>query len=430
MNKSNSHGEWARSWPLPLVAMLGITGPAAYIYSSGVFMEPMIEEFGWTRTQFSSALTVQMLLGLVFGPLAGRVVDRVGPRRYLLAGIIPFAFSLSLFGLSDGAMWKWWLFAALLSLTSAMVSPVAWVAGVVKSFDRSRGLALAIAVAGIGVATAVWPMIAAAVAGGLGWRFAYPAIALGWAALTLPLTFAFFRPVEAVETLHAPEPVPPLGPVLRTRAFWGLLGAGGFFASVSLGLIVHLVPILRERGLDLETAASFVGILGAFSILGRLGTGFLIDRFPIRPLAVIAFCMPLVVISLLLAGGSSVPVLMLASALIGLAAGAETDVVTYLTSRKFDRRLFGSVYALFQTGFAIFASLGPLLAGAIFDMTGTYNNYLLAVVPIVIAAAALICIVPPVSAADIRRSNAFTQPTVPESLKDSSVKATPARLHS
>jgi len=109
--------------------------------------------------------------------------------------------------------------------------------------------------------------------------------------------------------------------------------------------------------------------------------------------------------------------------LIGLAAGAETDVVTYLTSRKFDRRLFGSVYALFQTGFTIFASLGPLLAGAIFDITGTDDNYLLAVVPIVITTAALICIVPPISTDDIRRSNAFTPPAGPANLKGSTAEA-------
>jgi MFS family permease len=93
-----------------------------------------------------------------------------------------------------------------------------------------------------------------------------------------------------------------------------------------------------------------------------------------------------------------VPILIVAAGLVGLSAGAETDVVTYLTSRRFDVRIFGSVYSIFQTGFALGASLGPLLAGRVFDLSGSYDAYLLVLVPVVLLATVLILLVPTTNA--------------------------------
>ncbi len=377
-----------------MIAMLGITGPAAYAYSSGIFMEAMTDDFSWTKTQFSSALTVMMLMGLIVGPIAGRVLDRVGSRRMLLAGIVPFALGLSILGLASGAMWQWWLLAGIFSLTTFGVIPAAWASGVVRSFDASRGLALAVCLAGIGVATAGWPILAAKLVGTIGWRLTFPAMAMGWAVVILPLTYFCYHPTVSSKGYEGALPLPPLKPVLRTRTFWCLLGAGGLFASVQLALIIHLVPILRLQGLSLTTAASFAAITGLFSILGRIGTGVLLDWVPTKPIALFAFTLPLFVMAILVQADGSLPLLMLAAALLGFAAGSETDVVAYLCSRKFDQRIFGSVYSLFQVGFAICASLGPLLAGWLFDRNGSYLSYYLAAAPVVVIATLLIMLVP------------------------------------
>jgi MFS family permease len=389
--------EWARSWPLPFIGMLGITGPAALVYSSGVFMVEITAEFGWSRAEFSSALTIQMLLGLVVGPLAGRLLDRVGSRRMLSFGILPFAFALSLFTFTSGALWQWWLLAVIYTLFTMGVIPAAWVMGAVLNFNASRGLALAIVLAGIGVATALWPMIAAELSDSIGWRLAFPTMAAGWALIVFPLTLAFFRPerVEAKEKVNSD--VPPLGPILRSREFWCLLGAGGVFASVQLALIIHLVPMLRQLGLDLTTAASLAGLTGLCSIIGRVGTGFLLDWVSTRKLALVAFSLPLVVMAILASGNGSVPVLAVAAALLGLAAGSETDIVTYLMTRKFDPRIFGTVYSIFQAGFAICASMGPLIAGRIFDVSGAYYSYFLLAVPLILLSTVLIALVPQAS---------------------------------
>lgn len=386
--------EWSRYWALPVIGMLGITGPAALVYSSGIFMEAITAEFGWSRAEFSSALTIQMLFGLVLGPLAGRLLDRVGPRRLLLAGILPFALSLSLFSFTNGAIWQWWLLASVYTIFTLGVIPAAWVTGTIVSFNASRGLALSVVLAGIGVATALWPIIAAWLSGSIGWRLTFPAMAGGWALLVFPLTVALFKPMRIAAGEQVALELPPISPILRTREFWCLLGAGGLFASVQLALIIHLVPIVRQAGLDLTTAASLAGLTGLCSIIGRVGTGLLLDWLPTRLLALVAFSLPLFVMAILASGSGSVPLLMAAAALLGLAAGAETDIVTFLATRKFDHRIFGTVYSIFQSGFAICASMGPLLAGWIFDVNGSYINYYVVAVPLILLATIFIMLVP------------------------------------
>ena len=379
---------------LPFVAMFGVAGSAAYTYSSGILMVEITREFGWTRTEFSAALTMQMLLGLLIMPIAGRLIDRVGPRRVILLGIPPVTLAFSAFALMNGELWQLGLFASLLAVTLGSISTVSWYTGVVRSFDEHRGVALAIALAGVGLAAAIWPILAATFVQSLGWRLAFPALALSWAIPALPLVYFFFHPSD-VSPVSADEiPLPALGPIFRSRTFLCLLGAGGLFASVTLGLTIHLVSILRDKGIGLGTAAGIAGIVGLCSVVGRVGTGFLLDRVPTRRLAVTAFCLILPAIGLLASGGNSLLLMIVAAALIGLSSGAETDIVTYLTSRRFDIRQFGSVMGVFQTGLAIFASAGPLIAGHLFDLRGDYGLYLVVMVPVVLIATLFVVLVP------------------------------------
>ncbi len=385
--------EWATSWPLPLIAMLGISGPAAYAYTGGIFMNEMTQEFGWSKTEFSTAMTLQMIIGLIVGPLSARVLDRVGSRRMLLVGVVPFALGLSMLSLASGAVWQWWTLAVIYAVAHAGVISAAWVNGVVQIFNAARGMAIAVCLCGIGLATVGWPLIAARLVDVIGWRMTYPAMAGIWLAIVLPLIFLFYKP--AVQTkASAADPVPPIGPAILTRTFWFLVCAGGLFSSVQFGLIVHLFPTVRAQGLDMTTAASMVSITGVFSILGRLGTGALLDFVPTKPVAIFAFLLPMAVMALFIVADGSVPLLMLASAMLGFAAGSEIDVVAYLCSRRFDQRIFGTVYTLFQMTFAVCSSVGPLLASWRFDQTGSYLSYYAIAGVMIAVASALISILP------------------------------------
>jgi predicted MFS family arabinose efflux permease len=171
------------------------------------------------------------------------------------------------------------------------------------------------------------------------------------------------------------------------------LVAGGLFSSVSIGLGLHLVPLLRENGLDLTTAAKIASTCGLATLIGRIGTGFLLDRLPTRYVGVPVFLLPIAVSVLLLQGNAPLAVSFAAAILFGLATGAETDILTYLLSRQLSSG-FASAYAVVNSVFAVCAGIGPLVAGASFDLTGSYRLYLLAIAPTVTVCAVLIWLVP------------------------------------
>jgi MFS family permease len=391
-------------WPLPMVAMMGIAGSALFGFSSGVFMQQVTTEFGWSRAQFSSAFTVQMIAGLVIAPFFGRLVDRVGPRRVAITGIFMFIAGLSALGLANGSPVQWWLLGLVQAVCTALVSPPVWLSAVVPRFTRSRGLALAVGLAGIGVGAAFWPLVAAYFIETLGWRGAYPAMVLSWAIIVLPLALLFLKDPPRVAAIpkkpEASVETADYRRALISRSFVCIALAGGLFSTISFGTMVHLVPIMEAAGLGLTEAASLAGLMGLCTIAGRLGTGFLLDRLPTRPLGTAVFLLPIAVALLLWWGQGAWLPTVAAVVILGLAAGAELDILVFTVSRRFSTSIFASVYASVSAVLSIFASMGPLLGGRLFDIYGSYDIYLLLLVPMSLIATVLIWIAlapPPVS---------------------------------
>ena len=371
--------------------MLGISGSAAFSYSSGVFLLPIVGEFGWTRAEFSGAFTLQMTVALFVMPLVGRLVDKVGPRKLALGGIAPFVLGLSVLGLASGQVWQWWALCVFQGLCSAFIVPTVWMAAVVGRFDKSRGLAMAIALAGISLGSAIWPVLGAYYVENFGWRQAYLAMALTWAVPIVPLTFlAFHGARDLDDNTAAPLRLPSIWPSLRTGGFIFLALAGLIFASMSFGLTMYFVPLLQDRGLPREVAAWMAGLIGLAAIAGRVGMGFLLDRLPTRPMAVAVFLLPALVATILLIGADSRAAIICAAVVLGLAQGAEIDLITYITARQFGITLFGSIYSILLGFVSVGASLGPLIAGSLFDMRGDYDGFLQLIAGAVIVAAILV----------------------------------------
>ena len=393
----SARAEWASMWPIPLTGLLGVVACSSFAYSYGVFMLAITHEFGWSRTEFGSAFVIQSLIALIAGPIIGRLTDRFGPRRIALWGIVPFAVGLSAIGLANGVLWQWNLLCAFFAATVGGIGPTVWVAAASRRFDAGRGLAMGVVLAGTGVGTAIWPLVATALIALVGWRLAYPVMAVASVAVLLPLTLAFIKEGASrtpSAATAAQKPQPRLWPILRSRTFFCLLIAGCLFVNVTYGVTLHLVPMLTANGFDATLAASAAVIAGATTLIGRVVTGWMLDVFPTRLVGIVAFLLPVVEVLCLWLGDGSVTISLIGVALLGFSAGAESDVLVYLASRRFPRSVFASVYSIIGSSFTVAAGLGPLIAGAVFDATGAYAVYYLICIPLAVAATAMVAAVP------------------------------------
>jgi len=163
---------------------------------------------------------------------------------------------------------------------------------------------------------------------------------------------------------------------LRSSVFYRLFIASALFTFTIIALVVHFVPILKDRGAEPMAAAGIAALVGLFSIVGRLATGLLLDRFRASLVGAGVFLLPIIACALLLVVGSSRLAQSVAAAVIGLTLGSEVDVIVYLTTRHFGLKNFGALYGGLLTALSLGTAFGPLAAAAIYDHNGSYELFL------------------------------------------------------
>jgi predicted MFS family arabinose efflux permease len=168
--------------------------------------------------------------------------------------------------------------------------------------------------------------------------------------------------------------------------------SGAFFVAALVigGINVNALPLLTDRGIERGTAAAVVGLIGATVTIGRLISGYFLDLFAGSRVAFVMLSAPALACLLLVISGANLPLSALAIILIGFAAGAEHDIAAYFTARYFGRRHYGAIYGLAYTLYTFGSGVGPPLAGAVFDATGSYQPALYAGAALFLAAAALV----------------------------------------
>jgi MFS family permease len=391
-------GEWRLHGKVLLPCIAGVVLSATHGYALGVMIGPLEVEFGWSRARISSGMLVLAMTALVLAPLAGLAVDRFGPRRIALLGVPAYCTGIAALSLATPSVVVWWLLWFFLALANMLVLPTVWSTAISSYFYKNRGKALAFTLAGSGITAILVPVLASFFLGLYGWRGAYLALAGVMALLVFPLVLTMFhhaadrspgRPAaKAGEAALASEGLP-LAAVLRSTSFVKLAGGAALFSASAAALTFNAVPIVMAQGVSPVGAAGIAGGVGIGSIIGRLGGGILLDRYNARYVAGLGSLLPVCTIALLLGMEGSLAAYAVAFFLLGLASGIELDGSAYLASRHFGLRSFGTIFGTIN-GLVLFGSgLAPMIAGATYDATGSYDLFLWGSVLAFVAASAL-----------------------------------------
>lgn len=395
----NAMTEWRSFWFLPFAAALGYSTSVIHVYSLGPFIEPLQQAFNWSRAEISLGISIASFISAIFCIPVGMVVDKIGPRRVGLTGVLLMASAFALLGTATGDMTNWILLWTVLAFGTLFVQATVWTSAVASRFHASRGFAFAITLSGASVSATVFPLMATWLIGAFDWRTAFWGMACIWAALVWPALFAGFRGAQdARGEQHAAttSPVRVLKGVtfaegVRSPTLYKLLLASCLFSFTTIGALVHFVPILKDAGAEPLAAAGMASLVGIFSVVGRLGTGLLLDRFPAQVIGAIAFMLPVLTAVLLLFAGANPVAQAVGAAALGLTVGSEVDVIAYLAAKHFGLKNFGALYGALVMALSMGTAFGPLAAGSVFDHFDSYEPFLmLAIVLMAISAASLL----------------------------------------
>ncbi|WP_343525440.1 MFS transporter [Sphingomonas sp.] len=372
-------GEFARGWPVVLVAAtgtgLGIAG--LLTYTAGIFAKDLGPAIGLTRTALGLAFFLSTVMLAVAMPVVGRLVDRRGPRGVAVVGSLALSVGFLALGTVVRSSGGFIATMALIGLFAAGSAPVGYTRAVNAWFDRSRGLALGLTQLGIGLAGTIMPPVVALVVTASGWRTGYLVLSVVALVGVVP---ALALPAAGTDRSAVTSAVD--GPPTDGRLFVALLLAFGAMALSFAGLLPHFVPMLRDAGMSGPDAGFVAALVGVSVIVSRVVVGWLADRISAPRIA--AACCLLCAVGCAALAWQGVALAWAGAVALGSAMGAEADLIGYLTVRYFGIARYGRLYALQYASFMLMAGLSPLWIGVVADRSGSYAP------PLVIAACGLV----------------------------------------
>ena len=397
-------GLFANRWWIVWASLIGmVVGPGtAVIFVTNVFMVPVTTELHWTRGMFSSGLLASAVASPILTPLFGRLMDRYGIHKIALPAATAYALALASFSLlSAGSHWQIYLMFACASGFGAAVGPVVYSKAITAWFDKERGLALGIATCGVGLGTFVIPQMAQIFISTFGWRVGYVAVGITTWILSFGMIAIFVREppgyLERMRVSHDAETAAGRHPfglttrqaVLGTHQFAVLFLIFLLEGTANNGILSgHFVPMLLDRGYKPESAVALLGVSGLGAMVARVIVGWCLDFVNGPVFSAVVMLLPVCGVGLLWSSAGS-PAPFFAALCIGLAIGAEVDMLGFFVSRYFGRRAFGTLYGLVFAAFTIGIGVGPVILGKGFDASHTYNHVLAGFFVALIVAAAL-----------------------------------------
>lgn len=367
--------EWRRSWRSGVAALFaGSLGYSLYPAVSSLFVEPLQQQFGWSRGEI--ALVHGFGLAIAFiAPVIGRATDRRGVRPILVAGLVATAIGYILLAAMAGSLTYYYAVYFLFAVAGMATTGITVTRILSGAFDRTRGTALAIARSGLAVSGALMPMLLFPVITRFGTVGGYLVLAAFILVVALPAVLAWVparrtvRVLDAAAERHAdPWRVLIAMPKVRTLICASVLN----YVPV-VALLSQMKPLAVSKGLDPLAAVAAVSTMGAAAALGALLSGVLVDRYWAPAVAFVLNAAPAIGCLLLLQHTVPPAVFYGSVLMIGLGQGAEIDIVAFMIARYFGLRSYATIYSLSTLGIALGVGLGASLIGRAYDWFGNYD---------------------------------------------------------
>lgn len=364
--------ELRSGWRILVACALGIAASAIALpyYSIGALTKPIELETGWSRSDIQFAIAFSSGLGALTAPVTGWLVDRYGARRVALPGFAGVALGMVVAAMA-GSPLMFYLGFALTALLGAGTNPVVWSKVVTSRFDHARGTALGLALVGTALSAILLPLLITVLVQRANWQVALGVVAILPLVLSLPIAWLWL-PAEPVHRSGAPvQPAVSIRSAVRSVRF-AILAISILCGYLAVsGVLTSLVPALTDRGLAPARAAVIAGTVGLAMIPGRVLIGVLIDRYWAPAVGCVILLIPAAACLVLVSATDSLSLAWCCLAL-GLAAGAELDLLAFLTARYFGRARFSKLYALLYAGLAIGSATAPAMFSRLREVSGDY----------------------------------------------------------
>jgi MFS family permease len=351
-------------------------------YSYSVILVALLEEYGWSRSVLAGAFSVFTLVHGAVNPAVGALCDRLRPLGLMAAG--GAALGLALWADSYISS-PWQLYLGFGVFTAIAVAAAGWVPALVqvqRDFQDKLGLALGIVSSGVGVGMLLVVPLTQFLIDAYGWRTAFRVLAAVCVLWIVPSSLLLVRRAPArrpapppAATAQESAPAATLAQAMRGTPFWLMLAAFFFGNVCSQTLHVHQVAYLVDQGVAAIIAASVVSVVGASSIVGKIGGGWLSDRVE-REFVYLAGIVILVGAVAVLAGLAGAPARWAIygyAVLLGLGYSVTASLIPAMVSDRFSGPRFGAIVGVGLMGSAAGSAVGPWMAGYLFDLTGSYR---------------------------------------------------------
>ncbi|MFN0073606.1 MAG: MFS transporter [Chloroflexota bacterium] len=379
-------------------------------YGAGLFLVPLISEFGWSRAEVSGAFSLGRLEGGILGPAGGILVDRLGPRVMMLVGVpitaLGFFLLASLSHITDWAGMAplivfYVIWVAFIALGDSVGASDAVSASVANWFHKKRALALGMLSIGVPVGGAIWTPALGWVIDSSGWRSAAVIMGLAFLFVGIPTAMVMRHRPEPYGWLPDGDPLPPSAPgsagqpggerrattlierpgftlrqALATPAFWLLNGSVALRIMVTSSVIIHIAALMQDLGMSTTEAAGMLSALALVSIFGRVAMGWLGDRFGIRSVYM-GSLVTLIAGLIVVAYAHETWQIWLFMILFAPAYGGLASMTPAFRADLFGVKAYASIGGAMEPVIMLGTITGPFMAGYIFDMTGSYRTAML-----------------------------------------------------